>query len=74
MSSLGMPDFGPAFSVSCENHGGPGLVSVQQWDAAEGKFVQISDYSETDGDVIDALVAEDSTAYAAENAIEPGCS
>lgn len=74
MSDLGMPGFGPAFSVSCENHGGPGLVSVQQWDAAEGKFVQISGYSETDSEVIDALVAEDSAAFAAENAIEAGCS
>lgn len=32
MSDLGMASFGPAFNVSCENHGGPGLVSVQQWD------------------------------------------
>ena len=30
MAELGMPDFGPAFSVSCENHGGSGQGKVQQ--------------------------------------------
>jgi len=73
MTELGMPNFGPAFSVSCEDHGGPGLVSVQQWNAADGVFEVISDFSETDGEVIDALVVEDSAAFAAENGIEPYC-
>jgi branched-chain amino acid transport system substrate-binding protein len=73
MTELGMPNFGPAFSVSCEDHGGPGLVSVQQWNAADGVFEVISDFSETDGEVIDALVVEDSAAFAAENGIEPAC-
>ena len=32
---LAMPNFGPSFAVSCENHGGPGLGGITQWDAAD---------------------------------------
>jgi branched-chain amino acid transport system substrate-binding protein len=28
MAALGMPNFGPAFDVSCQNHGGPGVVMM----------------------------------------------
>jgi len=73
MSELGMPNFGPSFTVSCGNHGGPGLVAVQQWDAAAGEFTTVSDFTGTDTEVIDALVAEDSEAFARENGIEPTC-
>ncbi|GAB5435943.1 ABC transporter substrate-binding protein [Falsiruegeria mediterranea] len=73
MAALGMPNFGPSFKVSCENHGGPGLVGVNQWDAASKTWSLISDFKPTDGEVIGALVAEDSGAYAAENKIEPNC-
>ena len=73
MEELGMPDIGPEFSVSCENHGGSGLGLVQQWNAAEGRFVAITDYIEPDNEVIAPLVEEDSMAYAAENSITPGC-
>ena len=73
MEELGMPDIGPEFSVSCENHGGSGLGLVQQWNASEGRFVAISDYIEPDNEVIAPLVEEDSMAFAAENDITPGC-
>ena len=73
MAALGMPNFGPSFKVSCENHGGPGLVGVNQWDAASKTWSLISDFKPTDAEVIGALVAEDSAAYAAENNIEPRC-
>ena len=74
MSSLGLPNFAPSFSVSCENHGGPGLAAIQQWDAKAKKWSMISDFIETDGEVINALIAEDSAAYAAENNISERCS
>ena len=74
MTELGMPNFGPSFSVSCENHGGPGLVGVTQWDAANQTWSLISDFAPTDGDVIGALVEADSSAYAAENNIGANCS
>lgn len=73
MAALGLPNFGPAFKVSCQNHGGDGLVGVTQWDASAKTWTLISDFSPTDNEVIDALIAEDSKAYAAENNIEPGC-
>ncbi len=73
MTALGLPNFGPEFKVSCEQHGGPGLVGVVQWDAAAGTWNVISDYKPTDRELISRLVAEDSAAYAAENNIEPGC-
>ncbi|GAA6190940.1 ABC transporter permease [Phaeobacter gallaeciensis] len=73
MAALGLPNFGPEFKVSCENHGGPGLVGVNQWDAATKTWSLISDFKPTDADVVGALVAEDSAAYASENNIEAGC-
>ncbi|MFY0693357.1 MAG: ABC transporter substrate-binding protein [Paracoccaceae bacterium] len=74
MAELGLPNFGPAFSVSCENHGGPGLGMVQQWDAAAQKWNLITDMIESDKAVINPLIDEDSAAFAAENNITPGCS
>ena len=69
MAALGMPNFGPSFDVSCENHGGPGLVGMTQWDASSQTWSLISDFGATDGELIDTLVTEDSGAYAAENKI-----
>lgn len=73
MTELGMPNFGPAFSVSCENHGGDALIGVTQWDASTGEWTLISDYKPTDGDIINPLIEEDSLAYADEAGIEPRC-
>jgi branched-chain amino acid transport system substrate-binding protein len=73
MAELGLPNFGPEFTVTCENHGGNALVGVTQWDAAAKEWTLISDFKPTDGDVINALIEEDSAAYAAENSIAPQC-
>lgn len=73
MAALGMPNFGPSFSVSCANHGGSGLVAVQQWDARAEKWKLISDFTPTDQNVIGKLIAEDSAAFAAENNIRGNC-
>ena len=73
MEALGLGGFGPTFSVSCENHGGPGVVAVSQWDASAQKWNLISDFVTTDMDVIQPLIDEDSAAYAAENNIESNC-
>ncbi len=74
MKKLGMPNFGPTFKVSCENHGGPGLVTVNQWDAKAGEWNQITSYGESDMEVIGDLIAEDSSAFAKENKIKEACS
>ncbi|SHE29737.1 amino acid/amide ABC transporter substrate-binding protein, HAAT family [Ruegeria intermedia] len=73
MAELGLPNFGPAFTVTCENHGGNGMVGVTQWDADTKTWSLISDFKPTDGEVIGALIEEDSAAYAAENNIELRC-
>ncbi|MEJ6478574.1 MAG: branched-chain amino acid transport system substrate-binding protein [Paracoccaceae bacterium] len=73
MEELGMPLVGPAFSVSCQDHGGSGLGIVQRWDAAAGAFVALTDYIAPDDSVTGPLIAEDAAAFAAENNITPGC-
>ena len=73
MTDLGMPNFGPSFKVSCENHGGPGLGAVAQWDATNKKSSLISDFAESDMSVIQPLIDADSAAYAAENNMETRC-
>ena len=73
MTTLGMPNFGPSFAVSCENHGGPGLGGVTQWNAADKKWNLISDFGPSDMDVILPLITADSEAFAAENNIEQRC-
>ncbi|WP_415919381.1 ABC transporter substrate-binding protein [Tateyamaria sp. SN6-1] len=73
MAELGLPNFGPEFTVSCENHGGNALVGVTQWDASAGTWSLISDFKPTDGDVIGPLIEEDSAAYASENNIPANC-
>ncbi len=73
MAALGMADFGPEFKNTCENHGGSGLGKVQQWDASAKTWNLITDWIQSDKSVIDALIAEDSAAYAAENNITERC-
>ena len=71
MAELGLPNFGPEINVTCENHGGPGLGAIQQWDAAAQQWSLITDFTGADREVVDALIVEDSEAYAAENNITP---
>ena len=73
MAALGLPGFGPSFSVSCENHGGDGMVAVAQWDAGAGKWSIVSDFQASDMSVIQPLIDEDSGAFAAENNLSPNC-
>ena len=67
MEALGLKGFGPEINVSCENHGGPGLAAIQQWDAKAKTWSLITDFVESDREIIDPLIAEDSAAYAKEN-------
>ncbi|MCH8953347.1 MAG: ABC transporter permease, partial [Proteobacteria bacterium] len=53
------------------SHGAPGLGAIQQWDAKAKSWSIITPYMEADREVVDALIAEDSAAYAAENNITP---
>lgn len=73
MTAAGMPNFGPTFSVSCENHGGPGLGAIAQWDAFAKEWNLITEFRPSDKSVIQPLIDADSSAYAAENNIEDRC-
>lgn len=73
MTALGMPNFGPTFSVSCENHGGPGLGAISQWDASAKSWSLISGFEPSDNEIINALISEDSAAFATEHNISEGC-
>ncbi len=70
LKTLGLEGFGPEINVSCENHGGPGLAAMQQWDAKAKKWKLITEFVESDRSVIDPLIAEDSSAYAKENSLK----
>jgi len=61
-------------TVTCENHGGNGLGAVSQWDASSKTWSLITDYGPPDADVIQPLIMEDSSAFAAENNIAERCS
>jgi len=71
MAALGLADFGPAFQVTCANHGGSGIAKVQQWDASAKKWNLVTGWISADRSVVDPLIAEDSAAYAKENNITP---
>ncbi|MEM6679074.1 MAG: ABC transporter substrate-binding protein [Pseudomonadota bacterium] len=71
LEALGVPGFMPTFTVSCENHGPPGLGAIQQWDASAGTWSLITDFIAAEREIVDPLIAEDSAAYAAEAGITP---
>ena len=73
MAELGFKDFAPPFKNTCENHGGSGLAAVQQWDAKAKKWNMITEYMYGDSDVVQKLIAEDSSKYAAEQKIAERC-
>ena len=75
LTKLGLPGFTVPVAVTCGNHGGPGLGAIQQWDAAAQKWTLITDYIAADREVVDALIAEDAAAFAAEAGLtpRPGC-
>ncbi|AHM03179.1 Leucine-, isoleucine-, valine-, threonine-, and alanine-binding protein [Roseibacterium elongatum DSM 19469] len=71
MEELGMPMIGPEFSVSCADHGGSGMATLQQWNGSE--WVTLTDFVAPDDSVITPLVMEDSAQYAEENNITLRC-
>lgn len=70
-SRLGLEGFMKPFKLSCQDHEGGGPIAIQQWNAADQKWVMVSDWIEPMSDVIRALVKEDAEAFAKENNITP---
>ncbi|WP_126979037.1 ABC transporter substrate-binding protein [Frigidibacter oleivorans] len=73
MAELGLEGFGQSFAASCEDHGGPGGAMLQQWDASAGKWTLLTDFITPDDEVLNALVMEDSAAYAKEAGLTERC-
>ncbi|MCB6176931.1 ABC transporter substrate-binding protein [Rhodobacter sp. Har01] len=73
LAELGLPGFAQPIKATCDDHGGPGTAMIFQWDAATKKWNAVSDWLGADTEVIDPLVAADSAAFAAENAITERC-
>ena len=46
---------------------------VQRWDASADRWNLISDWIQSDRELVGRLAAEDAAAYAAENNIQPAC-
>jgi branched-chain amino acid transport system substrate-binding protein len=70
-AELGLPNYAPAFQITCKDHGAPHLGAIQQWDATAKTWSLITDYMEPDHELVQALILEDSLAYAKENNITP---
>jgi branched-chain amino acid transport system substrate-binding protein len=70
-AEIGLPDFAAPVKITCEDHGAPHLGAISQWDAETKTWSLITDFIEPDGEIINALIEEDSAAYAQEVGIEP---
>ncbi len=70
-AELGLAGFAPAVMNTCENHSGPGLGVIQQWDASSKTWTLVNEFTGSDRDVVDPLIVADSEAFAAENNITP---
>ncbi|MBY8976694.1 ABC transporter substrate-binding protein [Rhodobacteraceae bacterium NNCM2] len=69
LAANGLQGFMPTFTVTCENHGPPGLGAIQQWDASTQTWTLITDFIPADREIVDPLIAEDAASYSAENNI-----
>ncbi|MEM7744154.1 MAG: ABC transporter substrate-binding protein [Pseudomonadota bacterium] len=70
-TEIGLPNFTSPVKLSCAVHSDPGLVAVQRWDAGTKAWSLVSDFIEPDREIIDALIAADSEAFASEAGITP---
>jgi branched-chain amino acid transport system substrate-binding protein len=73
MEAAGLPNFGPEFKVTCENHGGDGMAAVAQWDAGAKQWSLVTDFVASDASVVGPLIEADSAAFAQENNIAERC-
>ncbi len=69
ITELGAEGLIAPMKISCENHGGHGLVRMQQWDGAHWKYA--SDWIEPHHDLLDPMYKASALAYAKEKNITP---
>ncbi len=68
IAALGATGLVPPFSVTCSDHEGGASVMFQQW--TNGAWTQISDWIETDQDIVRPMIEAAAAAYAAEQGVE----
>ncbi|SOH95216.1 branched-chain amino acid transport system substrate-binding protein [Monaibacterium marinum] len=72
--ALGMEGFTPPMQITCEDHGGGGMVAVAEWNSQQRRWVQITDYYPPDDALIEPQIREASAAFALANEITAtGC-
>lgn len=71
LKQLGFNTMLPPVKVSCQDHGGSGLVRFQQWKGNEWKAV--SDWMSGDRTMVRKMIEESASKYAKEKNITPGC-
>jgi branched-chain amino acid transport system substrate-binding protein len=71
LNQLGFGSMIPPIAVSCQDHGGSGLVRFQQWDGKTWKAV--TDWMSGDRAMVRKMVEDSATKYAAEKGIKPTC-
>ena len=72
-TEMGFKNFTSSINVTCENHGGPGLGAIQQWNASAKTWSLVTDFIGADREVVDALIQADASSYKAENNIPDQC-
>ena len=71
---LGMEGFTPPIQITCEDHGGGGLVAVAQWDSRLRKWQQITEFNPPNDALIEPQIEAASAAFAESRGITPaGC-
>ena len=71
LKALGFNTMLPPVKLSCEDHGGSGLVRFQQWTGTEWRAT--TDWMSGDRQMVRKMVEESAAKYAAEKNIKPGC-
>ena len=69
IAELGAAGLVPPFAVSCSDHEGGAAVMFQQW--TDGKWTPVSDWIETDQDLVRPMIEESAAQYAAEQGVAP---
>ena len=71
LKEIGAEGLMPPITITCADHEGGGSVKFSQWDANDNKWVALTDWIETDKDIVNPMIMESSMAYAAEKGITP---
>ncbi len=69
IKELGVDGLMAPLTITCADHEGGGPVKFSRWDGS--KWVEITDWIETDKSLVDPMIMDSSMAYASEKGITP---